>query len=368
MTFLALGVTAFYLFLGWLLRQALTSVQLDERDWRPRVSVVVAARNEAPHLPRCLDSLMHLDYPQDKLDIVVVDDDSTDDSARIIRFYAEQSTNVKSIELKASDKVKPGKAGALLVGIGACAGEIIFVTDADCYVPPSWITSMLSLFDEHTGLVGGFTLIDGKNSSWLVRLQRLDWLFLLAVASAASRMGKPISWVGNNLAFRREVYEAVGGYLQLEDSYVEDFALINAINRKTVWRCVFYAHPDNRVFTHPAESLAHLYQQRKRWATGISHARPFGWLIMSTGFVAHVVVLTVLFTAPAAALMCLVLMGTIDALLLHRASALLDSPVRKRDILGFKLYYVLYTILLPLLLLLDRRIVWKPETPRHSHV
>ncbi len=357
--------TILYSILGLTLRLALKLPPCASKRRQPHVSVIVAAHNEALHLPTCLESLLKLDYPHDKLEILVVDDDSTDNSAQIISSYAAQSKILTSIELNRNNKIKPGKSGALLVGIEASRGEIIFITDADCHVPHSWIKTTLSLFENQTALVGGFTLIDFHSANLLSRIQKVDWLFLLSVASAASQLRKPVTWVGNNLAFKRSVYDQVGGYRKLEDSYVEDFALINAINRQTEWSCFFYPSPDTRVFTFPAQSIAQLYQQRKRWATGISQARPFGWLLMANGFLAHGLIFLALFWAPPWALGCFFVLTMIDALLIKKASVLLNYKTSIIDLISFKIYYLFYTILLPIVLLFDRRIVWKHESSHH---
>ena len=294
-----------YIFLGLLLRGNIASVPRTTSNWQPYVSVIIAARNEEKYLANCLASLQNLDYPLKKLEIVVVNDASTDQTADIIARFSNRLKHLKTVMLKQGEKEKPAKAGALLAGIDESQGEILIFTDADCRVPATWIRDLLAGFRDNVGIVGGYTLLFPSCKNLFERLQALDWHYLLSIAGAASQLNKPITWVGNNMAVRRSAYEQVGGYRAIRDSLVEDFALIDAIEKQTEWQCRFYASPYSIVRTHPATSWRRLYEQRKRWSLGIVGARPFGWWIMTSGFLLHFFILLSFVFCPACALVTL---------------------------------------------------------------
>lgn len=347
-----------YIFLGLLLRGNVREMPAGDESWEPSVSVIISARNEEASLPACLASLVSLDYPEDKLEIVVVNDASTDHTAQIIDSFQRAHPTLQRIDLAFDEKEKAGKAGALLKGIDKSSGEILFFTDADCLVSRDWIREMLKGFRPEIGVVGGFTLI-GQAQSLFAQMQALDWHFLLTIASAASHLNKPISWVGNNLALRRSAYEQTGGYRRLSDSFVEDFALIHAIDRQTHWRCRFYASPKSIVRTLPAQTVARLYAQRKRWSTGIVDARPFCWWIMITVWALHVSLLVSLFCSAALAIVTLLIKCGVDIFLFRASGVLLGESRSASKVIIYEPYYILSSLLLPISMLFDRRVTWK---------
>ncbi|MBN1482974.1 glycosyltransferase [candidate division KSB1 bacterium] len=354
---LALGS---YIFLGLLLRGNIAPVPAFEQQWLPSVSVIVAAKNEEAYLRECLSALGQLDYPEEKLEIIIVNDASTDRSAEIIETFQQNISTLIHIRLAEGEKPKQGKAGALLIGIEKSHGEILFITDADCIVPPTWIREVLLGFREHIGVVGGFTLLIQPANLWQ-KIQAYDWRFLLSIAAAASQLNKPISWVGNNLAVRRSTYEQVGGYQNLDAGFVEDFVLIDVIERETAWQCRFFASPNSIVRTHAADTVSQLIAQRKRWGIAISAARPFGWWIMLTGFASHFLILISLFVAPLWGAIALLAKCSVDFLIFTQSKSALQEPFNTSGFLLYEIYAIFHSILLPLLLLVDRRILWKGE-------
>lgn len=114
----------------------------------PRVSVVVPVRNGAATLGALLDSLLALDYPSDRLEIIVVDNASTDDTPDILERYAPRVRSVR--------EPKRGASAARNRGVAEAKGEVIAFTDADCVVDPRWLRGGLPLLHrERVGVVGG---------------------------------------------------------------------------------------------------------------------------------------------------------------------------------------------------------------------
>lgn len=103
----------------------------------PKVSIVVIARNEEKMLPACLDALARLDYPKEEMEIVVVDDRSTDETREVIKRYPVKCVlgNMR------------GRGSARNSGIKASSGEFIAFTDADCIVARDWLIKMVKGFD-----------------------------------------------------------------------------------------------------------------------------------------------------------------------------------------------------------------------------
>ncbi|MBN2413852.1 glycosyltransferase [candidate division KSB1 bacterium] len=355
-------IYAMYLLLGLLILFGLKNPGQTEYSGQPFVSVIIAARNEEENLPNCLTSLIALDYPSDKLEIIVVDDHSSDSTARIISRFAETYPFIKPYPLEAGQNSTPGKAGALNYGIRKSKGEFIFVTDADCRVPSTWVKSLLSLFSDSVGVVGGVTLLDKRHDSSPLfgKIQSCDWLFLLSVAASANNYGLPLSWFGNNMAFRRKTYNDVGGFEKISNNLVEDIALLLEIHKSSQWGIKFSFSPHSLLHSIPAPNLKEYYNQRKRWASGIRIVHSFGILLLTVSVLAHILtVLVLLWSHSITALAGIILLSVTDFAVLNRASRLLGRTDLLRYVFIFEIYYFIYTILLPIFLLFDKKTSWK---------
>jgi cellulose synthase/poly-beta-1,6-N-acetylglucosamine synthase-like glycosyltransferase len=181
-----------------------------KKDELPSASVIVAARNERENILNCLISLHNLEYPEGKLEIIIVDDDSTDDTYEIIADFIKDKNRFKLIKPTKQIAAKPGKANALANGIEISGGEIIMTTDADCVVSPTWAITLASYYKGDVAFVGGFTT---QNSDSLFNgMQAVDFVYLLTVAAGTINLGQPVSCIGNNMSFTRKAYDEIGGY------------------------------------------------------------------------------------------------------------------------------------------------------------
>ncbi len=208
-------------------------------QYEPTVSIIVAARNEEKNIRACLESLSKIDYPLTKLEILIVDDFSTDGTGTIIDEFANRFEFIKKVIPNKNIIKQPGKTNAVVNALDVSHGEIVFTTDADCTVKPDWIKTQVKYFTDEVGVVCGFTL--QKSFSQFTGMQNLDWIYLLTVASGAINLGVPLSCIGNNMAYRRKAYDLVGGYQGIKFSVTEDFALLHKIHSSTKYKIVYPA-------------------------------------------------------------------------------------------------------------------------------
>ena len=178
----------------------------------PLVSVIIAARNEEDNIRTCLQSVSNQTYPRSLYEIIVVDDDSSDATNHVCQSLSHTIPNLIVISTSGGT-TSGGKTNALIVGIEESKGELVFITDADCVVPPTWIELTVRRYEKGIGIVGGLTL--QRATGPFEGMQPLDWTYLLGIASAAASLGNPLSTIGNNLSFRRRAYDDVGGYRSL---------------------------------------------------------------------------------------------------------------------------------------------------------
>lgn len=333
-------------------------------DDLPRVSIVVAARDEEANLPQCLASLAALDYPRAKMELILVDHGSRDHSGELLAAFCARHPHAHLVRVQDGTTTLCGKAAAVAAGIERSSGEIVLMTDADCVVPPTWVRTMVSHFDRDAGMVCGFTTVATHPSDareLFVRAQALDWLFLLAAASGAGLLGMPLTWVGNNLAFRRQAYDEVGGYHGVGFSLTEDFALFKAICSSTAWKVRFVRDRQALVLTQPCRNWRELLHQRLRWAVGGRSVAPPGKVLLVLGGGARLVLPLAMILAvhhPAAAILPLALILT-DLVLLRGTCAALGQKTLLKALLTFEALFASYVVAGATLLPFLRVLTWK---------
>lgn len=231
----------------------------------PTVSLVLCARNEEYNLPRCLDSLAALDYPVEKIEINLIDDESSDRTLDIFRRYAENDTRFRIFTTKGEPYTLIGKQRPLSMGIRESHGDVVFVVDADIAVRPGWVKAHVAAYGDGVGVVGGTTRVDPRNGGLFARLQASDLITKIAISMGSAGLGIPLTIMGNNISFLRRAYDAVGGFEKMRPHIVEDLALMNAITRGAGYRLGWAAGKDGVADSTPEGSLAVFVEQRRRW-------------------------------------------------------------------------------------------------------
>ncbi len=142
-----------------------------------KVTVIVAARNEEKNILRCLNSLDRLIYPEDKIEIIIVDDNSEDNTNLIVSNFIDGKNKFKLI--KTHDKISNliGKTNALANALKIASGDIIFTTDADCVVNPNWVKKTVSYFQDDVVAVFGYTYIEGGKSFYDMLISSGNFLY-----------------------------------------------------------------------------------------------------------------------------------------------------------------------------------------------
>jgi cellulose synthase/poly-beta-1,6-N-acetylglucosamine synthase-like glycosyltransferase len=241
-------------------------------------SIVIAARNEESCLATCLDACFAQTISLERYEVIVVNDRSTDATAAIGAEYARRFPNLTVITIdKTPDGVAP-KKHAVATGITRARNAIIVLTDADCLVPKTWLATIGGYFEATTGLVQGITAYarpEGMNRLFF-GLQAVDFLSHGIVAAAAIGRRMPLNSNANNFAFRKETFEAVGGYGDSARRVVsgDDDLLLQRIARSGVWQVAFMADPAGAVVTEPTKTVKGVFEQRKRWGSKTVYYTP----------------------------------------------------------------------------------------------
>ncbi|MFZ5433958.1 MAG: glycosyltransferase, partial [Calditrichota bacterium] len=211
----------------------------------PTISVIVVGRNEEWLIRPCLESLIRLDYPHDKLELCYVDDHSTDGTLGIGRKIAEGSSNLTVHSAPPCPTGIGPKKNALAHGISQTSGEILMFTDADCVVQPGWVKALLETYTERTGAVAGAT-VPQEDSLLSGKLYRLERLLVHYTSASAIGWGSPASVSGTNFSYRRCVYDQIGGIAHADFPSGDDDLMAQAIHRQG-WEIGFAQGTDSVV-------------------------------------------------------------------------------------------------------------------------
>ena len=171
----------------------------------PTVSIIVPARDEERHIGKCLTSLAQLNYPKEKLQILVIDDGSADGTAQII---AEAGAQLLKTDAQ-------GPSAARNAGLAEATGEFVAFTDADCRVDPEWLNELLAGFeDRQVAAVGGAQLLPDDESGLARDVhQILDVMGFLGGYTKNYSEARAVPHNAScNVLYRRQVLEEVGGF------------------------------------------------------------------------------------------------------------------------------------------------------------
>lgn len=230
------------------------------------ISVIVPFRNESENIISSLKSLTGQDYPEERYEIIYIDDFSTDDSAEKLKSNSN-SQNVRIISVPDDYSLNAHKKRAVRFGIENAKGSLIVTTDADCTHQPGWLKAMTGRFEAGTGFVSGPVEFTGDNSVF-GRLQKLEFAGLVITGAGLIGAGKPTICNAANTAYRKEAYEQAGGFSdQMNLSSGDDELLMQKISKDTDYSVEFAADTEAIVSTIPNRSVSEFYQQRKRWAS-----------------------------------------------------------------------------------------------------
>lgn len=323
----------------------------------PKISIIVAARNEEENILDCLESLNKLIYPDNRIEIIIVNDHSTDRTGAIINSFIIDKPKFKMLIPEEAIGSLKGKTNALANAIKICNGEVILTTDADCTVSPQWAKTLASYYQEDVGFVGGYTTQNDRTA--FEGMQAIDFIYLLTVAAGAINLRKPLSCIGNNMSYRKSAYDEIGGYEKLKFSVTEDFNLLMAINNLKKYKIIYPLDSGGLVTSKACPDLKSLFWQKKRWGVGGAESDFIGYIVMLWGFLTHVcMLLTPFFFSTSALYLCLLKL-CIDYFFVLPVYKRLNLKIRLSHFLAFEIYFIIYVVLLPFVVLPNRNIKWK---------
>lgn len=227
--------------------------------YEPGVSVVIPAYNESANIRATVDSVLAQEYPSEKLEIIAVDDGSTDDTQDILKSYP--SIKVNQLDHK-------GKVAALNAGVAAASHPFVFTLDADTVIAPDCVRHLVRPFaDKRVGAVCGNNIVRNRRSI-IGAFQNVEYHLLNLIANSFSRLFNNGIWFFGSLAcYRKSLLVGIGGFKTHARAEDQDIALeIKRAGYRTL------TVPDALGETVAPSNLRQLHRQRSRWWIGTLQA------------------------------------------------------------------------------------------------
>ena len=235
-------------------------------EFLPKVTVVIPAMNEADVIERTIRAAAGSDYPQHLLEVVAIDDGSTDGTGDIMLAMAAEFDTVEAVIFPENQ----GKREGMATGIVRGTGDVVVFIDSDSRVAPDAIRRIVQYFAyEDVGAVSGLADVDNREVNLLTKMQAVRYYVAFnVVKSAEARFGAVSCCSGAFSAYRRSAVDAVmaewlrQSFLGTKSTYGDDRSLTNYVLRDG-WR-ILYA-PDARSATMVPETLRLFLRQQLRW-------------------------------------------------------------------------------------------------------
>ncbi|MGN0002428.1 MAG: glycosyltransferase [Sphingobacterium composti] len=266
---ICLTVSAFvYVLIVIYLRKGWSAIPFFSTEISPskKVSVLIAARNEEENIARTIEAILNQNYPASQLELIIVDDHSTDRTAEIIKSY--EDCGVKLLQLQVGNRLNSYKKYAITKAIEMASGEIIVTTDADCRMGENWIPTVVGYFEKHNSFLVSSPVVYSEEKSKFEELQTLEFLYLIGLGAAGIGNGNPTTCNGANLAYRRDVFFEMGGFKGIDNlASGDDELFLHKVAEKYANKIGFCKSREAIVYTDAKPDLTSFISQRKRWAS-----------------------------------------------------------------------------------------------------
>jgi len=257
-----------YLFFLQRILRGLNNLTLTPNENLPYefISIIIPFRNEKENILASLKSIESQFYPAEKFEVIYVDDFSEDNSLELLKNNIKKN-NIRVLSVPNDFSTNAHKKRAVRYGIENAKGNIIVTTDADCVHDDEWLKSLLQYFDSVTGFVSGPVEFETDNGLFS-EFQKLEFAGLVLCGAGLIGSGHPTICNAANIAYRKKVFDEVGGFKdQMNLSSGDDELLMQKIAKDSDFKVKFCIDKKAIVKTSANKTLGEFYQQRKRWAS-----------------------------------------------------------------------------------------------------
>ena len=250
------------------------------------ISVIVCAKNEAENVTKYVPLLAQQNYPD--FEIILIDDASSDATLDIFEAFEKEYSNVRLVKVANNEAFWGNKKFALTLGIKAATKEYLLFTDADCYpTSTNWIAEMSSHFTLQKTIVLGYGAYEKIPNSFLNKIIRFETLLTAGQYFSWARIGQPYMGIGRNMAYKKEEFFNVNGFIDhMKIRSGDDDLFINqAANRKNTTVCYT---SESFTYSEPKKTFTDWFTQKRRHVSTSSYYKPFDKMQLGLFFLTQI--------------------------------------------------------------------------------
>lgn len=246
------------------------------------VSVIVCAKNEEENVKKYIPLLAEQNYPD--FEIVLIDDASSDETLEVFEQFEKEYSNIRLVKVENNEAFWGNKKYALTLGIKASKKEYLLFTDADCYpTSKDWITAMTSQFTMNKTIVLGYGGYEKKERSFLNKIIRFETVLTAVQYFSWAKLGAPYMGVGRNLAYKRDEFFNVNGFIDhIQVRSGDDDLFINQAANKSNTTISYV--PESFTYSKPKETYKDWFTQKRRHISTAEHYKFFDKLQLGLFF------------------------------------------------------------------------------------
>jgi len=325
-------------------------------------SVIIPFRNEAENLPNLLNSIKNIAYAKSLFEIILVNDESTDNYLEIINQFCTRNPTINLKTVENCRQSNSPKKDAINTAISITKYNWIVATDADCILPKTWLSSINACICENNPnmLVAPVSFI--SDSSFLQQFQGIDFLSMQGATIGGFGIQKPFMANGANLVYKKEVFLQLNGFK--DNDFIasgDDVFLLENFVAHDSSKVIFLKAPKALVTTYPTKNWYELIQQRKRWAAKATHFKNnFAKSIGALVFFANCVIGVTLFVGLFRPIFLTLLFPKflIDSLLIFKTANLYKNKINILSFLKTVLFYPFFTVYIAVISVISP-FIWK---------
>ncbi len=226
-----------------------------------KFSIIISIKNEEENITSLIIALKKLFYPKDFFEVIIIDDNSTDNSYQLVKNAINEIENIKLYKVR--EKKFPGKKGALAFGISKAVNPFLIITDGDCLPQKNWLISFASKFSR------GFDLVFGaspfiKKDLLINKISCFENLRTTILTFTAATLGFPYSATGRSFGFTKDIYLKTGGFKYTTETLSgdDDLFIREAVKQNAKIGC--FIETGGLVFTNSPVSLKEYLRQKAR--------------------------------------------------------------------------------------------------------
>ena len=317
----------------------------------PKVSVIIAMRNEQEKVLHLLSELSKQVYPIDKLEFILVNDHSTDSTLELL-----ENSAIDNLRIVNMPEGIFGKKSAIAFAMKEASGEIILASDADCSFSPLWVHTMVAYFaNKNIKFVSG-PVSYHKQKGVFLGLQTLEFISLIGSGAGAIGVKNSIFCNGANMAYRKDDFLELNNFENDNAESGDDVFLLHSVKEKYNDAIAFTKDENAIVLTDAVMSAKGFINQRKRWTAKTSGYKDFtsiyaSFLVLFTNLSLVLLFVGYLYSDAYFHLFLLfyALKFVVDLLLLFPVLSFFKRKDLVKWILPFELFYAVYIVLIVVL-------------------